>query len=351
MNVGRSVLPNRFGLFAVFIACLPSTALAQEQPRTVTGIVVDAANQPVSGVLVFVDDEATDGAAGSTTTGSVGAFRLEVLTPGTHRLNFRKEGFAPRALRLSLTESDGDRRDIGVVSLDVGADPTANLTGRVVEGVNGNPIDGAVVELNGNVVAVSGDDGRFRVSGVPIAWGSNQILVGRLSYVNETGELWIADPNETFDLSVTLHPLPIEIAGVVAEVARPPGTPVKMEPFYQRRQEGFGDFFTRLEIEERNPSQFTDLMRYVPGVRLIQRGAFSTTIRFSRAMTAFRVCASPMIYYDGILRGGADDYVDLDRLVNTHDLAGVELYSGASRVPPEFNTTGSACGVIVIWTR
>ena len=344
-------MPIRFGLFAVFIACLPSTALAQEQPRTVTGIVVDSSNQPVSGVLVFVDDEAIDGAAGSTTTGAVGAFELEGLAQGTHRLNFRKEGLAPRAFRLSLAESDGDARDIGVISLDAGPDPTANLIGSVVEGVNGNPVDGAEVTLNGSVVAVSGDDGRFRVSRVPVAWGSNQVRVAGLSYVDETTDLWIPDPNETVTLEVTLHPEPIEISGVVAEVARPLGSPVKMEPFYQRREQGFGDFFTRAEIEERDPPRFTDLMRHVPGVRLIQKGSFSTVIQFGRTQTFVSPCESPIIYYDGLRLGGADDYIDLDRLVNTRDLAGVELYSGAARVPPEFNMTGSTCGVIAIWTR
>ena len=264
MNVLRRVFPA----WAVFTACLSSTLSGQERTSTVSGTVVDPANQPISGVLVFID-----GKTGPDTTGTVGAFQLEGLTPGTHRLNFRKEGFAPRTFRLSLAQGDGDRRDIGVISLEAGPDPTATLTGRVLEGGSGEPIDRAVVLLNGDAVAVSRGDGRFRVSGVPTAWGSNQIVVGGLSYADETTELWIAEPNETFDLSVTLHPLPIELAGIVIEGDRTLlSFSRRVQPFYERRERGFGRFFTRLEIEERNPIEFTDLMRGVPGVRLTQVG-------------------------------------------------------------------------------
>jgi hypothetical protein len=337
------------GLFAVFIACLPSIALGQEQPRTVTGTVVDAANRPVSGVLVFVDEE-----SGLTITGAVGSFRLGGLTPGTRRLSFRKKGYGPRTFRLTLEQDAGNHRDIGVISLEAGPDPTATFAGRVLEGGSGQPVEGAGVELNGNVVAVRGGDGRFRASRVPITWGSNQIQVSRLSYLNETSELWIADPNETIDLSVTLHPEPIEVGGVVVEGDRRQRLfERRMRPFYERRERGSGDFFTRSEIEERGPVEFTDLLRRVPGVVLTQNN-FSVQIRFSRAMRSLgggTGCSSPLIFLDGALIGGAGDYVNLDNLVRPDEVEGIEVYKGPSQIPPQFNMTGSACGVIVIWTR
>lgn len=344
-----SALVNRVGLFAVFIACLPSVALTQEQSRAVTGTVVDAANRPVSGVLVFVDEE-----SGLTITGSVGSFRLGGLPLGTHRLNFRKKGYGPRTFRLTLEQNAGNRRDIGVISLEAGPDPTTTLTGRVLEGGSGQPVEGAGVELNGNVVAVSGGDGRFRASRVPIIWGSNQIQVSRLSYLNETSDLWIADPNETIDLSITLHPEPIEVGGVVVEGDRRRRLfERRMRPFYERRERGSGDFFTRSEIEERSPVEFTDLLRHLPGVVLTQND-FSVQIRFSRAMRSLgggTGCSSPLIFLDGALIGGAGDYVNLDNLVRPDQVEGIEVYKGPSQVPPQFNMTGSACGVIVIWTR
>ena len=42
----------------------------------------------------------------------------------------------------------------------------------------------------------------------------------------------------------------------------------------------------------------------------------------------------------------------INNYVVPDDLAGVEVYSGASRVPPQFNSgpQNSRCGVVVIWT-
>ncbi len=362
-------MPNRFLLLRAFTACLlsaclASAVLAQERTRTVTGRVVDSADQPVSGVLVFVDDESINSAAGSTTTGAVGEFRLEVYAPGTHLFQFRREGFAPSSFRLSVAQDDADRLDIGVISLVEGPDPTTTLTGRVVQGASGEAITGAVVQLNGNPIAVSGSDGRFRVPGVPISWGNNHLLVGGLSYTDETTELWIADSNETFTLNVMLHPSPIELAGLVADVAATPFVSTKMEPFYARRDSRLGTFLTGPEIVAMNPSTFTDVFRRVPGVIMglpgdaIRGGRGKVTgmrIRFRRASNLLSEggdCLSPVIFLDGLfVGGGPKSYVNLDDLVSAEEVGGIELYASAVRVPVEFNRTGSGCGVIAIWTR
>jgi hypothetical protein len=44
------------------------------------------------------------------------------------------------------------------------------------------------------------------------------------------------------------------------------------------------------------------------------------------------------------------DFADLDKL-RVEDYAGIEVYSGAATVPAEYNMTGSACGVILLWFR
>jgi hypothetical protein len=188
---------------------------------------------------------------------------------------------------------------------------------------------------------------------VPITWGSNQLQVSRLSYLDETAELWIADANETINFSVTLRAEPIEVGGIVVEGDRRRGRfDRRMQPFYERRERGSGDFFTRSEIEERNPMEFTDLLRGVSGVVLTRNENFSVQIRFTRAMLGGGAgCTSPQIYLDGTFIGAAGEFIDLDNLVRPDQLEGVEVYKGPSQVPPQFNTTGSACGVIVLWTR
>jgi hypothetical protein len=37
--------------------------------------------------------------------------------------------------------------------------------------------------------------------------------------------------------------------------------------------------------------------------------------------------------------------------VQTDDIEAIEAYGNASRIPPQYNGSNSACGVILIWTR
>ncbi len=139
---------------------------AQTPRGTLTGTVIDSANQPISGVIVFIDGGITN----PVLTGAVGAFRVEVVTPGTHILNFRKAGFTPRTFRLPATRNDGDRTDVGVIRLEEGPDPTGTVAGTVTDAVTGRGVRSALVKINDVVVAVSGADGAFRAFQVPLAW-------------------------------------------------------------------------------------------------------------------------------------------------------------------------------------
>lgn len=42
---------------------------------------------------------------------------------------------------------------------------------------------------------------------------------------------------------------------------------------------------------------------------------------------------------------------NLDLLPSPKDLAGIEVYSGAATIPPQFSGTNRGCGVILVWTR
>lgn len=330
--------------WAVFTACLTSAVLAQEPTNTVTGAVVDSSNQPISGVLVFMD-EGPD----SDTTGAVGAFRLEGVAPGMHLLNLRKAGFAPRTFRLEFAPDDPDRRDVGAVMLEEGPDPTATLVGRVTSSIGGLPLANAVVELNGDRVALTDDNGLFHVPDVSIAWGSNQLEVHHLSFDDVTDEFWIANPDETLEFYIGLEINPLELSGIVVE-----GTAtlneIRMAPFYERQKKTAGHFITRADIEARDPPNFTDMMRGISGVRVEYGGQYGTQIYFARAPGNRLMCPSPVVYLDGILVVNTGAAIDFDALVTPDQIEGVELYGGVS-IPIEFNRSGSTCGVIVIWSR
>ena len=330
--------------WTVFTACLTSTVLAQEPTSTVTGAVVDSSNQPIGGVLVFMD-EGPD----SDTTGAVGAFRLEGVTPGTHLLNLRKAGFTPRTFRLVFARGEHGLRDVGGVMLEEGPDPTATLVGRVISSIGGLPLANAVVEINGDRVALTDDAGLFYLPDLLVAWGSNQLEVHHLSFDDVTDEFWIANPDETVEFYVGLEVEALELSGFVVE-----GTAtlneIRMQPFYERQRKTAGHFITRSDIEARDPPNFTAMMRGISGVRVEYGGQFGTQIYFARSPGNRLACPSPVVYLDGILIVATGEAVDFDALVTPDQVEGIELYSGVS-IPIEFNRSGSTCGVIAIWSR
>jgi len=119
-----------------------------------------------------------------------------------------------------------------------------------------------------------------------------------------------------------------------------------MQGFYDRKSSGFGYFVTRDEIEQRHATQVSDALRMIPGVRVVRAGGRSG-VRFSRSTIGSRDCP-PQVYVDGVMAKG----MEIDDLTPT-DIEGIEVYQGASVIPPQFNDRfGNAiCGVIAVWTR
>ena len=150
---------------------------------------------------------------------------------------------------------------------------------------------------------------------------------------------------ETFAMAVVLTPFAAEIEGMtVEEVSRRRQI---LSDFFDRSARGFGHFITRDQIEKRNPMNLSDMLRMVPGARLIpNRMGGTSTLRFARA-TMGRDCP-PQYWVDGVKAFA----LNIDDIV-PQDVEGIEIYAGASTVPPQFNTKEGTtiCGVVLIWTR
>jgi len=111
-----------------------------------------------------------------------------------------------------------------------------------------------------------------------------------------------------------------------------------MGDFAGRRRSRPGTFFDREEIESRHLGRFSDLLRVVPGARIVPDGPYGYTVRL-------RGGCRPTLVVDGmklLTEEGMDD------ILPPGDLEAVEVYHGAS-VPAEFGS--SPCGAIVVWTR
>jgi hypothetical protein len=226
--------------------------------------------------------------------------------------------------------------------------PPARLTGRITRS-DGLPGAGAEILLTARPLqTLATSDGTYELRDIPPGLQRIEVkLIGHrtisLELDFETGSL------VRRDLQLELEPIPLE--GVEARTANPLSP--ALQGFYDRRERGGGYFYTRDEIGKMQARQFTDVLRRVPGASLQPvNGPFGTSyvLQLARTTGLTRLC--PVLYY----MNGTPFPVGPDNSINNFvipdDVAGVEVYSGASRVPPQFNSgpQNSRCGVVVIWT-
>jgi hypothetical protein len=131
----------------------------------------------------------------------------------------------------------------------------------------------------------------------------------------------------------------------------------RMAEFRRRRRAGGGVFLERAEIERRNPRTLTDLLRTVPGVRVLPQGTgfryVSSHFRRVGEGTGQGTGSSHdgacdmMLYIDGL--PFPSDGGEVDSRVRVEDIAAAEVYVSAGSVPRQFAGTSAACGVIVVW--
>jgi hypothetical protein len=215
------------------------------------------------------------------------------------------------------------------------------ITGQVRDS-SGTPVRGALVTIARLQLETRTDTlGTFAFARVPT--GHASLLVRRMGYAPHTIDHLVSG-NAIDSVSFTLTAQPLQLAPIVVS-ERDLRRRLFIDDFHRRRKGGQGHYITREEILERNTSRLSDVVRTVPGIRVIRtRGG--NGIRFNSAATMRLNCA-PMIWLDGQRAPG----MELDE-VTASDIEGIELYSGPSQTPLRFSQNQqSTCGTVVIWTR
>ena len=211
----------------------------------------------------------------------------------------------------------------------------------IVRDSSGGGIGGAEINIAGTTLrAHTNAQGEFRLTNVPA--GTVTVAVRRLGFVPTVASIQIG-VDEAAVMTVIVTPLAQSLATVIVRGDRRFEDHGRLAGFYQRRaRSSGGHFITREQIDQRNPSQLTDLFRGVPGAR-IYSSTFSNVVRF-RGMR----CA-PLVWLDGFPATAGE--FDLDAL-DPYIIEGIEVYLGVATVPPEFRWVrgGGSCGAIVIWT-
>jgi hypothetical protein len=218
---------------------------------------------------------------------------------------------------------------------------TSRLQGTILRAGTNAPLGGARVTIVGSgVVATSDERGSFTLAGLP---GGTQMLDARaVGYLPERRVVdLIAGKAPALTISLSTLKSVLDTIRVTAKRVYSADS----RGFERRRRMGFGTFFGSEDVERLRPFNTTSLLNRVPSVRIV--GSVATSERI--LMRGTLGYCSPDLYLDG-MRLTNMDARDIDSWVQPDEIEGMEVYTSAGRVPPEFSSL-SGCGSIVIWTR
>jgi hypothetical protein len=338
----------------VALLTLTNAALGQERV-TIAGAVVDSLGRPVPGVSVMVD-----GTDVRMVTGTDGGFRLVVEQPDNVTLVVSRTGWVTRRLGVSFAGGERGTRDVGSIAFYPVPGRFAVIRGRLREEGSGEPLAAVIVSLNGQALAMSDEAGEFSLT-ARVQSGRNALEFRRIGY-EDTRYLFELRPGETeVDVEQSLAAAAVRLTDL--EV-REEAMARHLATFIRHRDQGLGYFWDAEEIEELEPVVVSDVVRRVPGARVITGETpvawtdadflagrpptgVETTINFHRLGNPERHPCLPLYFVDGI----AVASTDIDRIARPDRIAGLEVYSSPTQIPPEYNRRGSACGVIAMWTK
>jgi hypothetical protein len=263
------------------------------------------------------------------------------------------------------TRDDG--RVVPLVSLllllntAVAAGQAAGVRGIVLDS-SGGALSGVEVRVAGtDSRTTSGASGEFRLHGlVP---GRSTLQARRIGF--RMAEVAVdLDPVREATVTIKMQAegvvLPeIEVKGRLDKPARYAAT-TKYDDFFRRQRAGFGTFITREQIEKSNAFHTLDILRGMPGFRVMMQEADPITAKVRLAR-----CQGPGsnidVYIDGKLQMVRDSVATADgpkgsrvsvalASISAPHIEMIEVFRGAAEIPGEYDGA-NACAVIAIWTR
>lgn len=217
-----------------------------------------------------------------------------------------------------------------------------DINGTVIDSLSGKPVYFVRVVLNDVDSVTTEPDGTFKISDPDWRPDDNTLEFRRLGYRPQTLSVTPVSGADVA-LNVVLWPLAIHMTEVTVDGVRIT-VPAKLEGFYRRREFEWGDFLTAEDIEKLNAIDVPEILARAKHVNVLYSSwaGMGPTARIPRMGTF----CTPKFYLDGLP-------FPMDALseISAYDVAGMEIYSGPARVPVQLNMTGSACGVIAIWTK
>lgn len=241
----------------------------------------------------------------------IGASRTTIVGDTT-----RRDSLAPTPRRMKV----GDGR----------------LSGTVVRGTDGRPLEGASVAIVGGPQTRTNARGEWTIADAPA--GTRMLEVRAITYYPD---------HRPVDVVAGAPPIKVALSTLkaVLDTVRVTATRFDRDQngFNERRRATTGRFLGAEDIARRHSLTLSDLFRTVQGLKVV-RGVGETELTMR---SGFGAC-TPNIYIDGLYLSGATAD-DIDGWVNPERVKGIEIYIEAP--PPQFQQALSGCGSIVIWTR
>ena len=193
--------------------------------------------------------------------------------------------------------------------------------------------------------------GLFRI--VDVAAGQYILIVRRIGF-RPVSQLIEVQELDTLHVAYELDPLPKNLLDTVRVVAD--RSSQDLRDFEQRRQRGIGEFLTRDQITRRGSLELSDLMRGFRSISIAQDGKGGGVPEqiaynkrdFGNFLTSGPGACPMQVVVDGMNMPSAFD-LNLGPLIS--QIAGIEVYSGPSTAPAQFQGMDRRCGLILIWTR
>jgi hypothetical protein len=224
------------------------------------------------------------------------------------------------------------------------------ITGTLRDYESGVAIRGAMVSLLDQNDAVrdrflTDDEGRFSLTPPsPGEWRLGVELLGYRSLITTPVQV---EAREWITLGLTLAVAAIPLEPLVVTARRAIRNP-DVRRFYERRDRagrtGFGSFVAREDIELRASGRPTDLLRPMPGVRVVPGApGRGSGIRMAAGCV-------PAIFVDGAQVNRRSAHDSVDDYVTMQDIEGIEVYRGAATHQTQYRDP-AGCGLVLVWTR
>ena len=236
--------------------------------------------------------------------------------------------------------------------------PTRDARGVILGAVTDTglaPIANAEIEFVGTALHITTDArGRFAVTALP---PSTYLVAARRLSFQPTVNIAELRGGDTLRLALMLQP---SVTTLTPVLVRERSASSRLRDFEQRRRAGFGEFFTQEQIEARNPTSVTDLLRQSKTLNISPEGSGPVMVKSRRGGA---IDCYLQIYLNGIPlvgagRPGPDGLLpppDLTTLPAPKEIMGIEIYGGLATAPNWLpmrpSSTNPKCGVIMLWTR